>query len=121
MSTLLSASALALVALVWCWTERMRTLQAFRTFVSRRNCHGWLCIELRRRVALARMAGEPFPRPREERLRVVWVAGVPIFMSRASVGLPPWYDARIDQVEPGEADESFLSPWRLSTLRHGPG
>ncbi|MFM2120332.1 MAG: hypothetical protein RL722_1800 [Pseudomonadota bacterium] len=83
--------------------------------VARRSwAHGWGWRELRRQTRLERTTPDDFPRPREERLVVIWLCGVPLCCHCASVGLPIWADACIDQVAASEADAGFLPPYRLA-------
>lgn len=94
-----------LASVAWSCHCESRRLQLLR--ISRRN---GCTLELRRRTLLQAACPGEFPRPREERV-VMWrLAGVPVHVQRSVVGLPLQTDARIDTLTADEYDGRF-SPW----------
>lgn len=94
-----------LASVAWsrhCESSRLQLLR-----ISRRN---GCTLELRRRALLQAASPGEFPQPREERV-VMWrLAGVPVHVQRSVVGLPLQTDARIDSLTADEYDGRF-SPW----------
>lgn len=83
---------------------------------------GLMRCELRRRTLLDAGAPGTYPTPREERLRVWFIGAVPVHVSGLSIGLPMWFDARIDKVDATEFDgcfrPEFRAAWPMASSRH---
>ncbi|MEY4750432.1 MAG: hypothetical protein RIQ60_2646 [Pseudomonadota bacterium] len=105
-----TATLLFVIALL---VSRVRRVCHFQVVRSLPAWGGLMRCDLRRRTLLTRTA-DTFPMPREERLRVWSVGGVPVHVSGLSVGLPASLDARIDTVDAMEFDASFRAEFRLA-------
>ena len=83
---------------------------------------GLMRCELRRRTLLDAGAPGTYPTPREERLRVWSIGAVPVHVSGLSIGLPMWFDARIDKIDANEFDgyfrPEFRAAWQVASSRH---
>jgi hypothetical protein len=102
--------------------NRVRRVLACTVVRSVPACGGLMRCELRRRTLLDAGAPGAYPTPREERLRVWFMGAVPVHVSGLSIGLPLWFDARIDKVDATEFDGCFRPEFRatlpLMSSRH---
>lgn len=87
----------------------------------RRGSSRWLSYELRRRVLLVAVPAHisAYPVPREERVRVVRLAGVVLWHSEVSIALPDEACSHLGDISPQEFDAQFPSWLRLSPSGHG--
>lgn len=71
--------------------------------------------EVRRKAAMQRRRGEgSFPQPCETRVRVATLAGVVVWRTYQTIGLPSQCDARISSISPLEFDAHFEPEFRLA-------
>jgi hypothetical protein len=103
MGALATLIVIAMVVLI----SRLHRLSAYKTVRNVSVYGGLMHCELRRRTLLDTGVPGSYPLPREERLRVWTIAGVPVRVIGLGIGLPTWLDARIDQVDATEFDGSF--------------
>ena len=82
----------------------------------RRDASGWLSHEVRRRVSLVALPGHvsTYPVPREERVRVVRLAGVVLWHTELSIALPEDACSHLGDISPQEFDTRFPG-WLQST------
>ncbi len=80
---------------------------------------GAVKLELRRRVAVFKPEGDSqaFPQPREVRMLVLRLGGIPVFCREESIGLPKEMDARLDQVSAKDFDAHFSDAFRIAPRR----
>jgi hypothetical protein len=86
----------------------------------RSESQGWLHFEVRRRVAMRSVPEHvsEYPVPREERIRLVRLAGIVIWHRELSVALPDTACGHLEEVTAQEFDRCF-PPWlRLSGPVH---
>ena len=76
---------------------------------------GWLTIEVRRRVGMEQIPHYicEFPVPREERIRVVKLAGMVLWHSELSVALPNASCECFENVAPQDHDREFPAWLRM--------
>jgi hypothetical protein len=98
---------------------------AGRTLVLQRHAasHGWLrcsgpgwwTVELRRRACVCSMPNDlqAYPQPREFRILVWRLAGVPLWWRGCFVGLPLHCDATVAQLDAQQFDHLFSGAFRL--------
>ncbi len=102
--------------------NRVRRVRACQVVCSVPAFGGLMRCELRRRTLLDAGAPGAYPTPREERLRVWLIGAVPVHVSGLSIGLPMWFDARIDKVDANEFDGCFRPEFRaavpMASSRH---
>ncbi|GAA0752922.1 hypothetical protein LRH25_26195 [Ideonella azotifigens] len=81
----------------------------------RRERHGWRSQELRRRSANARMPhdSQPYPQPREFRVRCQRWAGIPVWHAESVVSLPPSTAGYVERVAAADYDHLFPAPFSL--------
>lgn len=85
--------------------------------------HAWLrtvgtglwTVELRRRACVCSVPNDlqPYPRPREFRIRMWRLAGVPLWWQGCFVSLPVQCDATVDQLDAEQFDHLFRGPFRV--------
>ncbi len=87
----------------------------------RRDSSGWLSYELRRRVRLVAVPAHvsAYPVPREERVRVVRMAGLVLWHKELSVALPNEASSHLSDISPQEFDGRFPSWLQLGPPRRG--
>jgi hypothetical protein len=75
---------------------------------------GWT-VELRRRACVCTLPDDlqMFPQPREFRIRVWRLAGIPVWRRSAFVGLPLHCDALVDQLPAEAFNHLFDAAYRL--------
>lgn len=79
----------------------------------RRTAQGLASCELWRRTYLVAPLPDSFPQPREERI-VVWrLAGLPLWTSRNIIALPLDMDEQIGRIDPMAFDDHFRGPFAL--------
>ena len=91
----------------------------------RRDASGWFSYELRRRVLLVAVPGHvsSYPVPREERVRVVRLAGLVLWHQELSIALPNEACSHLGDISPQEFDTRFPSwlqlgpPGRRAAMR----
>jgi hypothetical protein len=114
------ATLLLLVVVIL--VNRVRRVASCKVVCSVPAFGGLMRCELRRRTLLDAGAPGTYPTPREERLRVWFIGAVPVHVTGLSIGLPMWFDARIDKVEATEFDGYFRPEFRavlpLTGSRH---
>lgn len=76
---------------------------------------GWWTVELRRRACVCSVPNDlqPYPQPREFRIQVWRLAGVPLWSSGCFVSLPVHCDATVDKLDAQQFDHLFGGPFRL--------
>ncbi|MDH4391917.1 MAG: hypothetical protein QE285_10920 [Aquabacterium sp.] len=76
---------------------------------------GWWTVELRRRACVCSVPNDlqAYPQPREFRIRVWRLAGVPLWWRGCFVSLPVFCDATVDKLDAGQFDHLFSGPFRL--------
>jgi hypothetical protein len=76
---------------------------------------GWWTEELRRRACVCSVPNDlqPYPQPREFRIRVWRLAGVPVWWRSCFVSLPVHCDATVAQLDAQQFDHLFSAPFRL--------
>lgn len=81
---------------------------------------GWT-VELRRQARICSLPGDlqPYPLPREFRLLVWRLAGLPVWRREALVCLPLQCDAQIDRIDAQGFDHLFDDAFRLQPPRAG--
>jgi hypothetical protein len=77
---------------------------------------GALKLELHRCATVFRSEGDTqdFPQPREFRMLVLRLVGIPIFSRQEVIGLPTELDARLDQVSVTDFDAHFSDSFRIA-------
>lgn len=82
-----------------------------------------VALELHRRAMVCRADGDTqeFPLPREARMLVLRVVGVPILCRREEIGLPLHLDARLGQLRAEDFDSEFTGQFRVVNRMHGAG
>lgn len=87
----------------------------------RRDSSGWFSHELRRRVLLVAVPGHisTYPVPREERVRVVRMAGLVLWHKELSIALPNEACSHLADISPQEFDTRFPSWLQLGPPRQG--
>lgn len=77
---------------------------------------GWWSVELRRKARVCSVPGDlqAYPQPREFRIRVWRVAGVPLWWRGCFVSLPLQCDALIDRLDAGNFDHLFNGVYRFA-------
>ncbi len=80
-----------------------------------RSGPGWWTVELRRRACVCSLPNDlqPYPQPREFRIRVWRLAGLPLWWRGCFVSLPVHCDALVDQIDAQQFDPLFSNPYRL--------
>jgi hypothetical protein len=75
----------------------------------------WWTVELRRRACVCSVPNDlqPYPQPREFRIRVWRLAGVPVWWRGCFVSLPVHCDATVAQLDAQQFDHLFNGPFRL--------
>ena len=78
---------------------------------------GWWTVELRRRACLCTVPNDlqPYPQPREFRIRVWRLAGIPVWWRGCFISLPVQCDATVAQLDAQQFDHLFSGPFRLQT------
>jgi len=101
---------LALASRAW-----MLQRLAGRHALLRTNGGGWWTVELRRRACVCSVPNDlqPYPQPREFRIRVWRLAGVPVWWRGCFVSLPVHCDATVAQLDAQQFDHLFNGPFRL--------
>ncbi len=76
---------------------------------------GWWTVELRRHACVCSVPNDlqPYPQPREFRIRVWRLAGVPVWWRGCFVSLPVHCDATVAQLDAQQFDHLFNGPFRL--------
>lgn len=76
---------------------------------------GWWTVELRRRACVCSVPNDlqAFPQPREFRIRVWRLAGLPLWWRGCFVSLPVHCDATVGQLDAQQFDHLFSGPFRL--------
>ena len=76
---------------------------------------GWWTVELRRRACVCSVPNDlqPYPQPREFRIRVWRLAGVPLWWRGCFVSLPVHCDATVGQLGAQHFDHLFEGACRL--------
>ena len=76
---------------------------------------GWWTEELRRRACVCSVPNDlqPYPQPREFRIRVWRLAGMPVWWRGCFVSLPVHCDATVAQLDGQQFDHLFSAPFRL--------
>ena len=71
--------------------------------------HGWLGVEVRRRLGMRKIPAHlsEFPAPREERIRVWRLCGLPVWHDEVSVALPERACECFDEVAPQDFNHQF--------------
>lgn len=86
---------------------------------------GWWTVDLRRRACVCSVPGDlqPYPQPREFRIRVWNLAGVPLWSQACFVSLPVHCDALVGQLDGHSFDHLFSGAYRLRSApaANGPG
>lgn len=87
----------------------------------RRDASGWFTHELGRRVLLVAVPGHvsTYPVPREERVRVVRVAGLVLWHKKLSIALPNGACSHLSDISPQEFDARFPSWLQLGPPGRG--
>lgn len=77
---------------------------------------GWWTVELRRRACVCSVPNDlqAYPQPREFRILVWRVAGVPLWCRACFVSLPLQCDATVGQLDAQQFDQLFDGPFRLA-------
>jgi hypothetical protein len=77
--------------------------------------NGWWTVELRRRACVCSVPNDlqPYPQPREFRIRVWRLAGVPVWWRGCFVSLPVHCDATVAELDVQQFDHLFNGPFRL--------
>jgi hypothetical protein len=98
-----------IVFAVWLAEQRRYFRHSVRI---RSESQGWLVFEVRRRVAMCNVPEHvsEYPVPREERMRLVRLAGIVIWHQEVSVGLPDAACGHLDEVTAQDFDRCF-PPW----------
>ena len=83
---------------------------------------GWWRVELRRKARVCSLPGDlqAYPQPREFRIRVWRLAGVPVWWRGCFVSLPLHCDALIDQLDAGNFDHLFSGVYRFAASKNLP-
>jgi hypothetical protein len=110
----MAVAAVVLLLIIAVLVARVHRVAGYQAVRSVPAYGGLMRCELRRRTLLTRTA-DAYPMPREERLRVWSIGGVPVHVSGLSIGLPTWFDARIDKVDVTEFDGCFRPEFRLAS------
>ena len=78
---------------------------------------GWWTVDLRRRACVCSVPGDlqPYPQPREFRIRVWHVLGLPVWVQGCFVSLPVHCDALVGQLDAHNFDHLFNGAYRLRT------
>ncbi len=76
---------------------------------------GWWTVELRRRACICSLPNDlqAYPQPREFRILVWRLAGVPLWWRGCFVSLPLHCDATVGQLDAQQFDQLFEGPYRL--------
>lgn len=113
----------ALVITLWLLALAARSLLlqrlAARHALLRTRGHGWWTEELRRRACVCSVPNDlqPYPQPREFRIRLWRVAGLPVWWRGCFVSLPVHCDATVAQLDGQQFDHLFSGAFRLQA--HG--
>lgn len=101
---------LALASRAW-----MLQRLAGRHALLRTSGGGWWTVELRRRACVCSVPNDlqPYPQPREFRIRVWRLVGVPVWWRGCFVSLPVHCDATVAQLDAQQFDHLFNGPFRL--------
>ncbi|MBP7668191.1 MAG: hypothetical protein KA774_15190 [Burkholderiaceae bacterium] len=88
---------------------------AGRHALLRRSGNRWWTEELRRRACVCSVPNDlqAYPQPREFRIRVWRLAGVPVWWHGCFVSLPVHCDATVAQLDAQQFDHLFSGPFRL--------
>ncbi len=109
----------AIVITLWLLALASRSLllqrMAARHAWLRTRGAGWWTEELRRRACVCSVPNDlqPYPQPREFRIRVWRLAGVPVWWRGCFVSLPVHCDATVAQLDGQQFDHLFSAPFRL--------
>lgn len=108
-SSLLTLLLLALIGRAWMLQRHAARHQWL--------CHwgpGWWTVELRRRACVCSVPNDlqAYPQPREFRIRVWRLAGVPMSWRGSYVSLPLHCDALVDQLDAQQYDHLFSDAFR---------
>ena len=84
---------------------------------------GWWTVELRRRACVCSVPGDlqPYPQPREFRIQVWHLAGVPLWWRGCFVSLPVHCDALVSQLDAHSFDHLFSGAYRLRSAATAAG
>jgi hypothetical protein len=76
---------------------------------------GWWTVELRRRACICTLPNDlqPYPQPREFRILVWRLAGMPVWCRGCFISLPVHCDATVNQLDAQQFDHLFSGPFRL--------
>jgi hypothetical protein len=76
---------------------------------------GWWTVELRRLACVCSVPNDlqPYPQPREFRIRVWRLAGIPVWWRGCFISLPVQCDATVAQLDAQQFDHLFSGPYRL--------
>ncbi len=108
-----------LVLTLWLLAMAVRTWRlhrlASRHVLLRTSGAGWWTLELRRLACVCSVPNDlqPYPQPREFRIRVWRLAGVPLWWCGCFVSLPVHCDATVGQLDAEQFDHLFSGPFRL--------
>jgi hypothetical protein len=107
---LLSLLLLALAGRSW-MLQRLAARHAWL----RTTGSGWWTVELRRRACVCSVPNDlqPYPQPREFRIRLWRLAGVPLWWRGCYVSLPVQCDATVGELDAQQYDHLFSGPFRL--------
>ena len=107
---LLSLLLLALAGRSW-MLQRLAARHAWL----RTTGSGWWTVELRRRACVCSVPNDlqPYPQPREFRIRLWRLAGVPLWWRGCYVSLPVQCDATVFELDAQQYDHLFSGPFRL--------
>lgn len=120
MTTTLVFSLLLLALAGRCWLLQRHAAQHA---LIQRSRGSWWTVELRRRACVCSVPGDlqPYPQPREFRIRVWQLAGVPLWWQGCFVSLPVFCDALVDQLDAQNFDHLFSGAYRLNRAPVGNG
>jgi len=111
------SSSLLITLLMLALAGRSLVLQchAARHGQVHRRGPGWWTVELRRRACMSSLPNDlqAYPQPREFRILVWRLAGVPLWWRGSFVSLPLHCDATVGQLDAQQFDQLFDSPYRL--------
>jgi hypothetical protein len=113
----MTTSSLLILLLLLALAARSLLLQrhAARYARLRLSAAGWWTVELRRLACVCSVPHDlqAFPQPREFRIRVWRLAGVPVWCRSCFVSLPVHCDATVGQLDAQQFDHLFRGAFRL--------